>query len=177
MIVSSVAYATILIFEKHNIYAIRLAKKGELVTHHKDKAVLMFLSVGDILETDIPIVKPDMTLGDVVKVISNSSRNIFPVVNDEGVLLGLVYLNDIRNIIFRPELYDRFKVERFMVGAPAKINIHMPMEKVMNIFEDTKAWNLPVVDDDGKYLGIISQSTVFNAYRDVLLQNYSESDE
>jgi len=177
MIVSSCSYGTIIAFEKHNIYAIRLAKKGELITHHKDKAVLTFLKVEDILETDIPVVKPDMTLGDMVKIISNSTRNIFPVVNDNGVLLGLVYLNDIRNIIFRPELYDRFKVEKIMVGPPAKININMPMEKVMNIFEDTKAWNLPVVDDNGIYKGIISQSTVFNAYREVLLENYSEIDE
>ena len=177
MIVSSCSYGTIIAFEKHNIYAIRLAKKGELITHHKDKAVLTFLKVEDILETDIPVVKPDMTLGDMVKIISNSTRNIFPVVDDKGVLLGLVYLNDIRNIIFRPELYDRFKVEKIMIGPPAKININMPMEKVMNIFEDTKAWNLPVVDDNGIYKGIISQSTVFNAYREVLLENYSEIDE
>jgi CIC family chloride channel protein len=177
MIVSSVSYATIIIFEKHNIYAIRLAKKGELITHHKDKAVLTFLKVEDILETDIPVVTPQLSLGEMVKVISTSNRNIFPVVNDQGILLGLVYLNDIRNIIFRPELYDRFKVEKFMVGPPAKINIHMTMEKVMDLFEDTKAWNLPVVDDNGVYLGLISQSTVFNAYRDILLENYSETDE
>lgn len=177
MIVSSFSYATIIIFEKHNIYSIRLAKKGELITHHKDKAVLTFLKVEDILETDIPIVNPEMTLGEMVKVISNSTRNIFPVVNDNGVLLGLVLLNDIRNIIFRPELYERFKVEKFMVGPQAKINIHTPMEKVMNTFEDTKAWNLPVVDDDGVYQGIISQSTVFNAYREILVENYSEMEE
>lgn len=177
MIVSSVSYATIIIFEKHSIYAIRLAKKGELITHHKDKAVLTFLKVEDILETDIPVVTPQLSLGDMVKVISTSNRNIFPVVNDQGILLGLVYLNDIRNIIFRPELYERFKVEKFMVGPPAKININMPMEKVMDLFEDTKAWNLPVVDDNGVYLGLISQSTVFNAYRDILLENYSETDE
>ena len=177
MIVSTISYATIMIFEKHNIYSMRLAQKGELITHHKDKAVLTFLKVEDILETDIPVVKPEMSLGDMVKVISNSNRNIFPVVNDKGILQGLVLLNDIRNIIFRPELYERFKVEKFMVGPPARININMPMEKVMHIFEDTKAWNLPVVDDNRVYMGIISQSTVFNAYREVLVENYSELDD
>ncbi|MEA4949364.1 MAG: chloride channel protein, partial [Petrimonas sp.] len=110
MIVSSCSYATIVIFEKHSIYAMRLAKRGELITHHKDKAVLTFLKVEDMLETDIPIVRPEMTLGDMVKIISNSHRNIFPVVNDDGTLQGLVMLNDIRNIMFRPELYDTFKV-------------------------------------------------------------------
>jgi CIC family chloride channel protein len=174
MIVSVCSYGTILLFEKHNIYAIRLAKKGELITHHKDKAVLTFLKIDDLLEKDIPVVTPDMSLGGMVKIISKSNRNIFPVVNDEGILLGLVLVNDIRNIMFRPELYDRFKVEKFMVGAPAKINIHSSMESVMHTFEDTKAWNLPVIDDKGVYLGILSQSSVFNSYREVLVENFSE---
>lgn len=174
MIVSLVSYGTILIFEKHSIYAIRLAKRGELITHHKDKAVLTFLKIEDLLETDVPTVKPEMTLGDVVKVISTSNRNIFPVVNDEHVLLGLVMMNDIRNIMFRPELYDRFTVQRFMVGAPAQIDIDSSMEEVMDVFENTKAWNLPVVDKNGVYLGLLSQSSVFNSYREILVDTYSE---
>lgn len=177
MIVSLVSYGTILLFEKHSIYAIRLAKKGELITHHKDKAVLTFLKIDDLLEKDIPTVTPDMTLGEMVKVISSSSRNIFPVVNKEGVLLGLVMMNDIRNIMFRPELYDRFTVDKFMVGAPAKVSIDSSMEEVMAKFENTKAWNLPVVDDKGIYQGILSQSSVFNSYREVLVENYSDTDE
>jgi len=177
MIVSLVSYGTILLFEKHSIYAIRLAKRGELITHHKDKAVLTFLKIDDLLEKDVPTVMPGMTLGDMVKVISASNRNIFPVVNDEGILLGLVMMNDIRNIMFRPELYDRFTVEKFMVGAPAKIDIHAGMEEAMAKFENTRAWNLPVIDDKGVYQGILSQSSVFNSYREVLVENYSESDE
>ena len=177
MIVSLVSYGTILVFEKHSIYAIRLAKRGELITHHKDKAVLTFLKIEDLLEKDIPTVKPTMSLGEMVKVISTSNRNIFPVVNDESVLLGLVMMNDIRNIMFRPELYDRFTVQKFMVGAPAKIEISSSMEEVMAMFENTKAWNLPVIDEKGVYKGILSQSSVFNSYREVLVENYSETDE
>ena len=149
MIVSITSYATILVFEKHSIYAKRLAKKGELITHHKDKAVLTFLKIEELLEKNIPTVMPQMTLGEMVKVISTSNRNIFPVVNDDNVLQGLVLMNDIRNIMFRPELYERFTVEKFMVGAPAKIDIDSTMEEVMDIFENTKAWNLPVVDKTG----------------------------
>lgn len=177
MIVSLISYGTILIFEKHSIYAIRLAKRGELITHHKDKAVLTFLKVENLLEKNIPTVTPDMTLGDMVKVISNSNRNIFPVVDKENKLLGLVLINDIRNIMFRSELYDRFMVNKFMVGSPAIINISNSMEEVMDQFEKTKAWNLPVVDDKGVYQGLLSQSSVFNSYREVLVENYSEGDE
>ena len=177
MIVSLVSYGTILVFEKHSIYAIRLAKRGELITHHKDKAVLTYLKVEDLLETDIPTVKPDYTLGEMVKVISTCTRNIFPVVNDEGRLMGMVLINNIRNIMFRPELYDRFTVEKFMVGAPAKVEITSPMEEVMAKFENSKAWNLPVVDGKGLYMGILSQSSVFNSYREVLVENYSEAND
>lgn len=177
MMVSLVSYGTILVFEKHSIYAIRLAKRGELITHHKDKAVLTFLKVEDLLETDIPTVKPGYTLGEMVKVVSTCTRNIFPVVNDEGKLMGMVLINDIRNIMFRPELYDRFTVEKFMVGAPAKVEITSSMEEVMAKFENTKAWNLPVVDNKGIYKGILSQSSVFNSYREVLVENYSEAND
>jgi CIC family chloride channel protein len=176
MIVSLVSYGTILIFEKHSIYAIRLAKRGELITHHKDKAVLTFLKVEDLLEKNIPTVTPDMTLGEMVKVMSDSNRNIFPVVDKNNILLGLVLMNDIRNIMFRPELYDRFTVSKFMVGTPAKVSISNSMEEVMDLFEKTKAWNLPVTDDKGVYQGLLSQSTVFNSYREVLVENFSETD-
>jgi CIC family chloride channel protein len=176
MIVSLCAYLTILCFERYSLYSMRLAQKGELLTHHKDKAVLTLLNVDTVIENDFMVVHPQMTLGDVVKCIATSSRNIFAVTDDEQVLRGVVLLDDIRNIMFRPELYDRFKVKRFMVSPPAKINISMPMEKIMQIFDDTKAWNLPVIDDEGKYLGFVSKSKIFNAYREVLVENFSDDE-
>lgn len=176
MIVSISSYITILSFERHSIYAIRLAKKGELLTHHKDKAVLTLLNVSSVVETEFKQVHPQMTLGDMVKVIAKSGRNVFPVTDDSGILRGVVLLDNIRNIMFRPELYNRFKVEKFMVSPPAKININMPMEKIMQIFDDTKAWNLPVIDNEDKYLGFVSKSKIFNAYREVLVEHFSEDD-
>ena len=173
MIVSLISFITIRIFEPHSIYAMRLAQKGELLTHHKDRAVLTLLSQENIIEKDFIPVSPDMTLGDMVKVIAKSSRNTFPVVDDKGILLDIVQLDDIRNIMFRPELYDRFHVSKFMVSAPAKINVNTPMDKIMRIFDDTKAWNLPVVDDTGHYLGFMSKSKIFNSYREVLVDTFS----
>jgi CIC family chloride channel protein len=174
MIVTISAYFTILLFEKHSLYSIRLAQKGELLTHDKDKAVLTLLSTHAVIETDCIAVSPEMTLGDMVKVIAQSQLNIFPVIDDKGVLRGVVLLDNIRNIMFRPELYSRFNVKKFMVSPPAKINYLMPMDKIMQLFEDTKAWNLPVVDDNGRYLGFISKAKIFNAYREVLQENFSE---
>ena len=169
MIVSICSYLTITIFEKHSIYTMRLAKKGELLTHQKDQAVLTLLKGNSLIETDFQTVKPDMDLGDVVKVISQSSRNSFPVVSDDGKLVGIVLIDNIRNIMFRPELYKRFRVTRFMVSPSAVISVMMPMDKIMRVFDDTKAWNLPVVDQDNKYLGFVSKSSMLNAYRQVLV--------
>ena len=174
MIVAISSYLTIIVFEPHSIYSMRLAQKGELLTHHKDKAVLTLLNADNIIERDFLTVTPDMTLGDMVKVIAQSKRNAFPVVNKEGVLLGVVLLDNIRNIMFRPELYDRFKVSKFLVSAPAKIVLNTPMEKVMRVFDDTKAWNLPVVDESGRYIGFMSKSKIFNSYREVLVDHFSE---
>jgi CIC family chloride channel protein len=174
MIVSISAYATILCFQRYSLYSIRLAQKGELLTHHKDKAVLTLLNIQSVIENDFKVVHPDMNLGDLVQLVAKSHRNAFAVTDENNVLHGVVLLDDIRNIMFRPELYDRFKVKKIMVAPPAKISIQMPMEKIMKIFDDTKAWNLPVIDAEGKYLGFVSKSKIFNAYRKVLVENFSD---
>lgn len=176
LIVSTISFATIKIFEPHSIYAMRLAKKGELITHHKDKAVLTLMNLRSLLEENFQVVNPDMTLGDMVKVITQSPRNVFPVVDDNGKLMGVVLIDNIRNIMFRPELYERFKVTRFMVSPPGVINVNMQMEKIMRLFDQTKAWNLPVIDENGKYLGFVSKSSILNNYRKVLVDNFSEMD-
>lgn len=174
MIVSVFAYLTIVVFEPHSIYSMRLAKKGELITHHKDKAVLTLLNVENVIEKDFMKVNPDMNLGEMVKVISQSRRNLFPVVGYQGDFIGMVILDDIRNIMFRQELYRRFTVDRFMVSPPALIHVDESMEEVMKKFDDTKAWNLPVLDSEGKYLGFVSKSKIFNAYRQVLVDFSAE---
>ncbi len=170
MMVSVSAYLTIIIFEPHSIYSMRLAKKGELLTHHKDKAVLTLMNVENVIETNFEPVLPELDLGRMVQVISKAKRNVFPVVDGKGVLLGIVLLDDIRNIMFRQELYHRFRVERFMVSPPDKILITDSMDIVMRKFDNTQAWNLPVVDEEGKYLGFISKSKIFNSYRQVLVE-------
>jgi CIC family chloride channel protein len=170
MITATVAYLTIIIFEPHSLYAMRLAQKGELLTHHKDKAVLTLLDMGEMIETDLVTIDPEMLLGDLVKVIAASNRNVYPVVTKRGKYLGEVQLDEVRNIMFRQELYNRFRVGKLMVSPPAVISPQYSMDKVMSVFDSTGAWNLPVVENDGKYLGNISKSKIFNSYREVLIQ-------
>ncbi len=174
MIVSVCAYLTIIVFEPHSIYSMRLAKKGELITHHKDKAVLTLMNMESIIETDFLKVRPDMDLGEMVKIISKSFRNLFPVVDVHDELLGIVVLDDIRNIIFRQELYHRFHVEGFMKVPQERIVNTDSMEVVMKKFDETGAWNLPVVDGDGRYIGMVSKSKMLNTYRQMMVDLSAE---
>ena len=167
LIVSAISYGTVRIFSHYSIYTKRLAQRGELLTHEKDKTVLTLLKIDNVIETDFMVVHPDMDLKQMVQVISQSHRNLFPVTDSEGYLKGIVLLDDIRNIMFRTDLYKKMKVSKFMAVPPAKIELGMPMEKVMKMFDDTNAWNLPVVDG-GKYVGFVSKSKIFNSYRSVL---------
>lgn len=173
MIVAVSSYLTIIVFEPHSIYSMRLAKKGELLTHHKDKAVLTLMKMENVVEKDFVTVHPEMDLGELVKAISTSHRNVFPVTDKNGVLLGIVLLDDIRNIMFRQELYHKFTVNKLMTSVPARLFDTDSMEQVMKTFDDTKAWNLPVVDRDSRYLGFVSKSKIFNSYRQVLV-HFSE---
>ncbi len=168
LIVSASSYGVSRIFTPYGIYARRLAKRGELLTHQKDRSVLTLLKMDSVIEKDFSIVHPDMSLKDMVDIIAQSHRNLFPVTDEEGKLIGVVLLDDIRNIMFRPDLYRRINVDRFMSKPPTKIIVGTPMEKVMKTFDETGAWNLPVIDEEGRYVGFVSKSKIFNSYRQVL---------
>lgn len=168
LIVSTLSYFTIQFFLPYSIYTMRLAKAGDLITHQKDKAVLTLLKIDNLVEKDFKEVHPEMSLKEMVDVISISNRNLFPVTDAEGKLKGIVLLDDIRNIMFRTDLYRKMHVSRFMSAVPDTIQIDQRMDKVMETFDKTNAWNLPVVDQEGHYLGFVSKSKIFNSYRQVL---------
>ncbi len=174
MIVSVCSYLTVKVFDKNNIYAVRLAQRGELITHHKDQAVLTILKVEDVIEKNFMRLTPDMDLGQLTAVVAKTKRNIFPVVNASDRLVGILFLDDVRHIMFRQELYHRYKVATLMREAPVRLSIEEPMEAVMRKFEETNAWNLPVEAVGGEYIGFISKSAIFTAYRKTLLEFTSD---
>lgn len=174
MIVSVCSYLTVRVFDSNNIYAVRLAQRGELITHHKDQAVLTILKVSDVIEKNFMRVSPDMDLGQLTSVVAKTKRNIFPVVDAANRLVGIIYLDDIRHIMFRQELYHRYSVATLMREVPDRLSIEEPMEAVMRKFEETGAWNLPVEDVNGEYIGFISKSAIFTAYRKTLLEFTSD---
>lgn len=168
IITASIAFGTIRIFEKYSIYTKRIAKSGDLLTHDSDQAVLTLLKVTDLVERGFSPVQIDATLGELVHVISCSSRNIFPVIDSNRHFQGYVSLEDVRKDMFRPELYTKMHVFNFMKSSPAYVYEDEKMDSVMNKFESTDAWNLPVVKKDRTYIGFVSKSKIFSAYRDEL---------
>jgi CIC family chloride channel protein len=148
----------------------QLAKSGDLVSHHKDKTVLTLIDLNNQIETNFCPVNVSDTLGKLVKTVAKSNRNVFPVVNKNNELQGVVLLDDIREIMFKPELYDKVFVSEVMIQPPAVIYLSDSMEDVMNKFNKTGAWNLPVLDEKNHYIGFISKSKLFNEYRKVLLE-------
>ena len=164
MVVSAISFSTVNYFEKNSIYTKRLIEKGDLIRHDKDKQVLSLISLKKIIEKDLLTISPDKKLEDLVDLVKQSKRNIFPVVNEGNELEGIVTLDNIREIMFDSELRGRVEVRELMQKVPATVSLHEKMQSVMNKFETTQAWNLPVLDE-GKYYGFISKSRIFNAYR------------
>ena len=173
MLTATVAYITVSSFDRHSIYTMRLAAQGLLITHHKDQAVLTMLQVKNVIETDLAVVHPQQTLRELVRVVAHSRRNIFPVVDDDGALKGIVLRDDIREIMFETEKYDSLTVGDLMVRPPGVIQADEPMNVVMRKFEETGAWNLPVVEG-GRYIGFVSKAKIFSAYREQLVQFSNE---
>ncbi|MCR5315421.1 MAG: chloride channel protein [Bacteroidaceae bacterium] len=174
MIVSVASFLTINTFEPHSIYAMRLARKGELITHDKDKAILTIINLESQIETDYKQFSPDMDLGKMVSVISKAHRNIFPVTDKNGKFLGVVTLDSVRKYIFRPELYHQFTVTSFMKDPPSLLNTNDTLKIATEKFDETQAWNLPVVNEDNQFVGFISRSGLFNSYREVLVSFSAE---
>jgi len=169
MITATIAYITILSFTKHSMYTQRLAERGELLTHHKDEVVLTLMKLDSVIEKDFVTVNIDQSLGELIKAVSQSKRNIFPVLNDKQELVGIVLLDNIRQIMFERERYDDTFVSDVMISPPASVDVTDNMEVVMKKFNSCGAWNLPVMKD-GKYVGFVSKSKIFNTYRDLLVQ-------
>lgn len=170
ILTSTVSYAATRAVEPYSIYTKRIAKKGELLTHDSDQAVLTLLKTSDLIESDFMTVRIDASLGELVEVVATSKRNIFPVVDSRNLFHGYVSLEDIRRDMFKKDLYDSLHVYNYMVSAPAYVYVDEKMDSVMNKFEKTQAWNLPVVDHDRTYVGFVSKSKIFSAYRDQLKQ-------
>jgi CIC family chloride channel protein len=172
IITSTVAFITTRSFEKHSIYHVQLAERGELITHDKDKAVLIVMDWRKEIETDLLTVRGSDTLGDLIMKISKSKRNLFPVVDKYNILEGVVSLDDVREIMFQSDLYDTTYIRDLMTIPPSYIDKKESLETVMDTFRKTGAWNLPVLDD-GYYVGFISKSRIYTTYRE-LLTEFSE---
>jgi len=173
MLVSAIAFSTISYFEKYSIYTKHLIERGDYIPHDKDKQLLSGMKVKKMVEKDLISINPDQKLKDLVKVVRKSKRNIFPVVDNDGRLVGIITLDDIRNIMFDEVAREETIISSIMIDPPAFISSKSSMQSVMNTFEVTGAWNLPVIDDD-KYIGFVSKSRIFNTYRSKLKKDRAD---
>lgn len=173
IIVSVSAYLTINIFEPHSIYAMRLARTGQLLTHHKDRSVLTLMTLDSIIDKTTPRITPDMDLGRIVGLISDSQSSVFAVTDGTGVLLGIIQFKDIRRIAFRQELYRHYTARQLMTAPPATLGSRDPMTAVMDLFEATRADVLPVADERNVFVGFVTKEHLYSTYRQVLV-DFSE---
>ena len=174
LIVAVVSVMVISIFEPHSIYAMRLAREGKLLTHHTDKSILTLMNMDLVIEKNVTKVKPDIRLGKLVNVLSNSDFNYLPVVDDDGHLLGEIDILKIRHIVFRTELYQRYTVAQLMTPVPAFLYNNEPMEKVMKKFDHTNAEALPVIDINNHLIGYISRLRLYSVYRKMVADYSAE---
>lgn len=172
MIVATSSYATARIFVPNSVYTIQLAKRGELRTHHKDKAVLMMLKLRDLIETDFSSLKPNQTMGELIETIKFAHRNVFPVVEEDGTFRGIIKLDDIRHIMFDSEMYQSVHVRDVMFMPEYVILVDDPVEEVARKFQVSGRYNIAVLEH-GKYLGFISRAKLFSSYRS-MLKDFSE---
>ncbi|MCF8309134.1 MAG: chloride channel protein [Bacteroidales bacterium] len=169
MITATISYATVRAFTLQSVYTYQLAQRKELLTHDKDKTILSLMNIENLIEKNFSQVCPRDTLGDLVKVISKSKRNIFPVTDENNRFLGMVVMDDIREIMFRPKMYDKVNVSELMFTPETVVDINDSMEEVANKFRSSGNYNLPVLDN-GKYVGFVSRARVFSTYRSMLKQ-------
>lgn len=167
IITATISYMVIMIFEPHSIYTMRLAKRGELITHDKDKSALDMLRIDKLIETNFNTIHLEANLGELIRVIEKSQRNVFPVVDANNVFYGVVWLDDIRDIIFKPELYESTPVKSLIYMPDVLIDISETMQEVAKKFQHCEHYNLPVLDGD-KYVGFVSRANVFSSYRQII---------
>lgn len=173
MMVSAIAYSASTFFEKHSLYTKHLIERGDLIMYDKDRQVLSLIDLRKIIEKDLLQIDPESFLEELVRLVKMSKRNIFPVVNQENELQGIITLDDIRDIMFDQDKRQIIQVKSLMRSPPAFVGPTESMQSVMSKFEVTGAWNLPVIEE-GKYLGFISKSRIFNTYRTKLIRQQKE---
>ncbi len=167
MLVATTSYSMSRWLEPKSIYTIQLAKRGDMLSHHKDRSLLSMMSVKEQIETNFSTVDVNANLGQLVKIIADSNRNIFPVIDSEKNFYGIIFLDQIRHTMFQTELYEETQVKNLMFKPSKIVEIDDDMETVASKFQHSGKYNLVVLDGD-KYVGFVSRANIFSHYRDIL---------
>lgn len=175
MIVSTLSNFLVRQFEPISPEVKNMIEKGEIFSHDKDRNILLLLKTSSLIETDFKTISVNAHLKDLVELIKDSKRNLFAVIDDEGKLEGILTLDDVRNIMFETDMYHKVRVKKLMMPPPSVLSVHESMSDIMKKFDETNAWNLPVIDENGQFLGFISKSNIFSKYRTELISMSGEN--
>jgi CIC family chloride channel protein len=177
MIVSALSFFVTRFIEPNSIYTKRLASLGLLIQQNKEQEILSKFSIGSILETDFKSYYPDQSLREITEGLSDSKRNVFPIVTRNKRLVGILTLEDLKQVLFKPELYDKLKAKDLMQQVPAEANLDYSLEDVMKIFDGNQSlWNLPATHHN-RYAGFVSKSTFLNKYKNLMQEHVNNSKE
>ncbi len=168
MLVSSISFFIVKSYEPFSMETKQLALEGQIFTHRKEKNILTSMRLEELLQDQLEVIPIDYKLGDLVELIKKSKKNVFAVKNATGHFAGIIELNDIKHYLFQPELFDSLPIESLLKKPAATININQKMHEVMDKFDTTQSWHLPVLDSDRKFVGFISKTKLFNKYREIL---------
>lgn len=168
MIVSALSVTVAHYFEPLSMESKRLSEKFNISVHSRDTFILSRLDLAELIETNFSTIKVDENLKTLIQVISKSTRNTFPVINEKRELQGLIHLDDIRGIIFSTDKPEDMPVSKLMTPVNAVIKVNENLHSVLKKFEETNAWNLPVVHHK-QYMGFVSKSSILTKYRAELL--------
>jgi chloride channel protein, CIC family len=171
MIVSSISILMTHFFQPLSMEGQHLSSKLKLSVEDRDKYLLSKLDLTDLIETTFLSIKPDEKLADLVQTISRSRRNTFPVVNEDGTLAGIIHLDNVRETIFRHELYNKVMVKELMTPPESTISPNDSLHTVLKKFDETNQWNLPILDKGRRYMGFLSKASILTKYRNELVRS------
>jgi CIC family chloride channel protein len=172
MIVSAISFFIVKSYQPHSMETRKLAEEGQIFTHEKEKNILVSISIDEIIQKNYQSVYVDQNLDDLVKIIKQSDRNIFVVLTRQNKFAGIIELNDIKDKLFESDKFKTFSILKLMKLPKATLNINQEVQDIMDEFDKTQSWYLPVLSDQKEFIGFISKTKLFDSYRSIISSTF-----
>lgn len=168
MIVSAISFFIVKHYQPYSMETRKLAMEGQIFTHKREQNILTSIQLSDIIKNNYQSIAVDSSLRDLVEMIKLSDKNIFAVSDKKGNFIGIVELNDVKKQMFNTELFDKVSIRQIMKKAADVIYAGESMTRVMEKFDLSQSWYLPVLSEDRKFIGFVSKTKIFEQYRQII---------